>query len=634
MTATPTKETRGFETEVKALLNLVIHSLYSNKEIFLRELISNASDALDKLRFSAIKDNALYENDSELSIKIDIDEANQCLKIVDNGIGMSRAEVEKNLGTIAHSGTRAFLKNLSETESKDSHLIGQFGVGFYSGFIVAKQVVVKTRSAQSEHNQGVQWSSDGEGEYVIEAIDKKNRGTEIILYLKDDAKEFLDQWRIRQIITQYSDHINWPIHMDLPKMDTGNDSEKKEPEMEDTVINRATALWTLPKSEIKDEQYHELYKHLSHDMQEPLTWSHNRIEGKQQYISLLYIPKQAPFDLSNRETKHGLKLFVQRVFITDKASHFLPTYLRFVRGIIDSSDLPLNISREILQENPLVEQIRQATTKRVLSMLNKLSKDQETYQIFWQQFGAVLKEGPIEDFQNKESIAELFRLTSTHENSETQNVSLDDYLQRMDANQENIYYITASSYNAAKNSPHLEHFRAQNIEVLLLHERIDEWWVNHLGEYKGKKLQSVTKGDLNNDNTNIETADNERLTPLLEKMKNTLSQQVKLVRLSHRLTESPACLVADDNDMSQEMQRILQSAGQNIPKALPILEINAKHIIIKKLETETNEQKFNDLSLLLFEQAILAEGGQLDDPGAFVKRLNDMLFTSSIIITQ
>lgn len=622
-------ETHGFQAEVKQILELVIHSLYSNKEIFLRELISNASDANDKLRFQALADKSLYENDTELMIRVSFDEEARTVTIEDNGIGMSKDDVIEHLGTIAKSGTKEFLANLTGDEIRDSNLIGQFGVGFYSAFIVADKVTVETRKAGLPADQGVSWESKGDGQFKVATIHKPTRGTKIILRLQADANEFLNDWCLRGIITKYSDHISWPIKMlALPKPGGDEEGEVREEE----TVNRATALWTLNKNEIDDAQYQELYRHISHDPEAPLTWSHNHVEGKQQYVSLLYIPAKAPFDLYQQDKRHGLKLFIKRVFIMDDAAQFLPNYLRFVKGVIDSADLPLNISREILQENKLVENIRKACVKRVLGLLEKMAEnDKEQYAKFWREFGSVLKEGPIEDFINKEQIANLLRFSSTYDNQETPAVSLSDYVSRMPADQDKIYYIIADTFNAAKNSPHLEIFKKKGVEVLLLHERIDEWLVSHLSEFDGKHLQSVTKGELDlgklEDEADKQQAEqaNEDFSSMVEQVKQVLAGQVKDVRLTHRLTTSPACIVADIHDMGREMQKIMQAAGQAVPEASPIFELNPEHALVKRLRDETDDARFAEWSKLLFEQAILAEGGQLEDPAEFVSRLNTML---------
>jgi len=621
-------ETKSFQTEVKQMLHLVVHALYSNKEIFLRELISNASDALDKLRFLALSDASLYEADSDLKITITVDEANKMLTIKDNGVGMSYDEIIENLGTIAKSGTKAFLSQLTGEQAKDSHLIGQFGVGFYSALIVADKITVKSRRAGLSEKEGVVWESSGEDSYTVAPEAGLPRGTEITLHLKEDASEFLSDWRLRGIISKYSDHICWPIVMKkIETPDEENKEKASEPEYE--TVNKATALWTLPKSEISDEEYCDLYKHLSHDYENPLVWAHNHVEGKQDYIALLYIPKHASFDLWQQEAKHGLKLYVKRVFIMDDAKQFMPRYLRFVKGIIDSGDLPLNVSREILQDNKLVESIRTASAKRVLSMLEALSKDNPLdYQTFWDTFGLVLKEGPVEDFANREKIATLLRFTSTHTDTEKQTVTLDEYISRMKPDQDKIYYLTASSYNAAKYSPHLEILKKKGLEVLLLTDRIDEWLMGYLTEYAGKKFQSVSKGklDLSEPEADESVKEQEKsLAPMLQQIEKILGDRVKGVQLTARLTDSPVCVVADEHDMGLEMQRILQSAGQKVPEMKPIFEINPEHALIKKLHAMTDDGLFSEWTLMLFEQALLAEGGHLDNPADFVRRMNRLL---------
>lgn len=615
------QQTMGFQTEVKQMLHLVVHSLYSNKEIFLRELISNASDALDKLRFLALSDGKLFENDSDLKITIDVNEKLKTITIADNGIGMSWDEAVDNLGTIAKSGTKEFMSQLSGENAKDSQLIGQFGVGFYSAFIVADKVTVKSRRAGLKPEEGIVWESNGEGEFTIAHAKKASRGTEVTLHLKADDDEFLSHWRIQSIIRKYSDHICWPIVM-KKQTEEGKESDELE------TVNKATALWTLPKSEISDEDYKLLYKHISHDFQDPLMWSHNHVEGKNDYISLLYIPSHAPFDLWQQESKHGLKLYVKRVFIMDDVTQFLPRYLRFVKGIVDASDLPLNVSREILQDNKQVDSIRSACTKRVLAMLEKMSNDKETYQKFWNEFGLVLKEGVIEDFANKEAIAKLLRFATTKSDSEKQEVTLDEYVSRMQEGQDKIYYITASSYNAAKHSPHLEIFNKKGIEVLLLGDRIDEWFVGYMTEYQGKKLQSISKGkiELGDDESTEQIKEQEKtLEPVLKHIKTVLGERVKDVVLTHRLTDSPACIVADEQDMNLEMQRILQAAGQQVPVTKPVFEINPEHALIKRLEGIQDDSLFELWVTMLFEQAVLAEGGQLDNPADFISRVNKLL---------
>ncbi|STX51285.1 Class III heat-shock protein HtpG(molecular chaperone) [Legionella busanensis] len=624
------KQTMGFQTEVKQMLHLVVHSLYSNKEIFLRELISNASDALDKLRFLALANSSLYENDSDLKITIDFNEKLKTITIKDNGIGMSWDEAVENLGTIAKSGTKEFLNHLTGEMSKDSHLIGQFGVGFYSAFIVADKVTVKSRRAGLASEEGIVWQSNGEGEFTIDQEKRAERGTEVILHLKKEEDEFLSDWRLRGIISKYSDHLCWPIVMKKAK---DEEKDKDDSKVEYETVNKATALWTMPKSEISDEDYKALYKHISHDYQDPLTWAHNHVEGKQDYISLLYVPAHAPFDLWQQDVKHGLKLYVKRVFILDDATQFLPRYLRFIKGIIDASDLPLNVSREILQDNKQVESIKAASTKRVLSMLEKMStSDTEMYQRFWKEFGLVLKEGPVEDFANREAVARLLRFATTHNDSEQQNISLMDYVSRMKEKQDKIYYITASSYNAAKYSPHLEIFKKKGIEVLLLSDRIDEWLVGYLSEFEGKKLQSISKGkiDLEPEKDEPDVKEQEKsLEPMLKHMKEILGDKVKEVTLTNRLTDSPACIVADEQDMGLEMQRILQAAGQQVPGVKPIFEINPQHDLIKRLHDIEDDSRFAEWVIMLFEQAVLAEGGQLDNPADFVSRVNKLLMTAA-----
>lgn len=619
------QQTMGFQTEVKQMLHLVVHSLYSNKEIFLRELVSNASDALDKLRFLALSDASLYEGDSDLRIGIEYDEKKKTITISDNGIGLNWDEAVQNLGTIAKSGTKEFINNLSGEGAKDSQLIGQFGVGFYSAFIVADKVTVKSRRAGLKHSEGIVWSSDGAGEFTIGHESKKDRGTAIILHLKDSESEFLNDWRLRSIITKYSDHICWPIVMQKQA------DEEKESKAEFETVNKATALWTLSKSDISDEDYKALYKHISHDFQDPLIWSHNQVEGKHDYISLLYIPSHASHDLWQQEVKHGLKLYVKRVFIMDEAAQFLPRYLRFVKGIVDASDLPLNVSRELLQDNKQVDSIRSACTKRVLSMLEKMSEQKDdTYQKFWDAFGLVLKEGPIEDFSNAAAIAKLLRFATTKSDSEKQTISLSEYVERMQKDQEKIYYITASSYNAAKHSPHLEIFKKKDIEVLLLSDRVDEWLVGYLNEFDGKKLQSITKGkiDFEEEIKEEDKAQSETLAPMLKQIKEVLGDRVKDVQITHRLTDSPACVVADEQDMGLEMQRILQAAGQKLPQTKPILEINPEHALIKRLHSIEDDARFSQWVIVLFEQAVLAEGGQLENPADFVSRVNQLLIAS------
>ncbi|MBK1874428.1 molecular chaperone HtpG [Marinobacter sp. 1-3A] len=625
MTVESQKETLGFQTEVKQLLHLMIHSLYSNKEIFLRELISNASDAADKMRFAAVKDDGLYEGDSELQIRLDFDKEANTITLSDNGIGMSREDVIQNLGTIARSGTAEFLKQLSGDEKKDSKLIGQFGVGFYSAFIVADKVDVFTRRAGTPAEEGVHWQSAGDGEFTIEQVTREKRGTEIVIHLKPDATEFADGFRLRNLVKKYSDHISFPVVMKSEPTEEGE-------EPKDETINDATALWTLPRTEIKDEEYKEFYKHIAHDFEDPLTWSHNKVEGKLDYTSLLYIPARAPFDMYNREAPRGLKLYVQRVFIMDDAEQFLPLYLRFAKGVVDSNDLSLNVSREILQNDSTVDSIRTALTKRVLDMLGKLSKkDAGEYQKFWDEFGTVLKEGPAEDFSNREKIAGLLRFASTHTGESTQNVSLDQYIERMKDGQNKIYYITADNFMAAKSSPHLEVFRKKGIEVLILSDRIDEWMMGYLNEYDGKSFQDVARGDL--DLGDVETEEDkkhkeeaaEEHKELLERIKTALTDRVQEVRVTNRLTDSPACLVTGDFDMGAQMKKIMEAAGQKVPDSKPIFEINVDHPLVQRLESEKGDERFNELSAVLLDQATLASGEQLQDPGAYVSRLNRLL---------
>lgn len=627
-------ETLQFETEVSQLLHLMIHSLYSNKEIFLRELISNASDACDKLRFEAIADDSLLSDDSELKIQVEYDKENRTVTVRDNGIGMSRDEVITNVGTIAKSGTKEFLDSLTGDQSKDSHLIGQFGVGFYSSFIVADKVTLRTRRAGLDKNQAVQWESEGTGSYTLEETEKDNRGTEVILHLKKEEDEFLSSWRLKSIISTYSDHVPLPIEMLKEDDDSENDKDKGKTENVKTweTVNKASALWVRPKNEITEDEYKEFYKHVGHDFVDPLLWTHNRVEGKTEYISLLYIPSQAPFDLFEPNIKHGVKLYVQRVFIMDDAEKLLPRYMRFVRGVIDSNDLPLNISREILQSNKVIDNIRSGSVKKVLGLLEKLAKNEsDKYQEFWNVFGKVLKEGPGEDFANKEKIAKLLRFASTHQDSDAQTVSLDDYIARMKPEQEKIYYISADSYAAAKNSPHLEIFKEKGIEVLLLSDRVDEWLMSHLNEYNEKTFASVAKGELDLDKLGSEEDKKERekakkdAEGLIERIKKVLEEKVEDVRVSHRLTSSPACIVLSEQDMALYMQNLMKQAGHDMPPTKPVLEINPSHTLVQRMENEQAEDRFEDWARILFDQAILAEGGQLDDPASFVNRLNKMI---------
>ncbi|MGM8227432.1 molecular chaperone HtpG [Cellvibrio sp. ARAG 10.3] len=632
MTVDARKETRGFQTEAKQLLHLMIHSLYSNREIFLRELVSNASDAADKLRFEAVSNGDLYEGDTDLKIRISFDKEAKTLTISDNGIGMSRDEVVDNLGTIAKSGTAQFMQKLSGDQKKDAQLIGQFGVGFYSAFIVADRVVVTSRRAGAPASEGVRWECSGDAEFSVETVEKAARGTTIELHLKSDALEFADNWRLRSIIKKYSDHIAIPVVMQKP---VAIDEENKDKEPEDEVINTATALWTRSRSDVTDEEYKEFYKHVSHDFTDPLTWSHNRVEGNLDYTSLLYVPARAPFDLYNRDASRGLKLYVQRTFIMDDAEQFLPLYLRFIKGVVDSNDLSLNVSREILQKDPNIDTMRSALTKRVLDMLAKLAKEPEQYTGFWKEFGQVLKEGPAEDFANREKIAKLLRFSSTHTDKPEQDQSLEDYVARMKEGQEKIFYIAAENFNTAKSSPHLEVFRKKGIEVLLLSDRIDEWLMSHLSEFDGKSFQDVGKGELDLGKLDSEEEKQaqekvaEQLKPLLERVKTALDDQVAEVRITHRLTDSPACVVVAEHDMGAQMRRILEAAGQKLPETKPIFELNPEHPLVKKLEQESSETRFADLAHVLFDQANLAEGAQLQDPAAYVQRLNKLLLELS-----
>ncbi|WP_192574280.1 molecular chaperone HtpG [Aggregatibacter aphrophilus] len=622
------QETRGFQSEVKQLLQLMIHSLYSNKEIFLRELISNASDAADKLRFKALSNPALYESDGELRVRVSFDADKGTLTISDNGIGMTREQVIDHLGTIAKSGTKEFLTALGQDQAKDSQLIGQFGVGFYSAFIVADKVTVKTRAAGEATDKGVLWESAGEGEYSVADIEKKSRGTDVILHLREDEKEFLNEWRLREIIGKYSDHIGLPVEM----LTKEYDDEGKEIGEKWEKINKSDALWTRSKNDISDEEYKEFYKHLSHDFADPLLWAHNKVEGNQEYTSLLYVPSKAPWDLFNREHKHGLKLYVQRVFIMDDAEQFMPNYLRFMRGLIDSNDLPLNVSREILQDNKTTAALRKALTKRSLQMLEKLAKeDADKYQQFWKEFGLVLKEGPAEDFGNKEAIAKLLRFASTHNDSSEQTVSLEDYVARMKEGQKAIYYITADSYVAAKNSPHLELFNKKGIEVLLLSDRIDEWMLSYLTEFDGKSLQTITKADLDlgdladKEETEAQKEQDKAFDSFIERVKTLLGERVKEVRLTHRLTDTPAVVSTGNDQMTTQMAKLFAAAGQPVPEVKYTFELNPEHHLVKKVADTADEAEFADWVELLLEQAMLAERGSLENPTAFIKRINKLL---------
>ena len=622
MTVDTKKESLDFQTEVQQLLDLMIHSLYGNREIFLRELISNASDAADRLCFEGLQDDSLFEDEPELKIRVEYNKTQKTITVLDNGIGMSRQEVVDNLGTIAKSGTRQFFASLTGDQTRDSQLIGQFGVGFYSSFIVAEKVEVVSRRAGLPREEGVRWSSDGKSEYTVESIDRPKRGTRVVLYLRKEAGEFLDGYRLRSIINKYSDHISLPIVM--PK--EGEDEKGEE------TVNTAKALWTRSKKDIKEEEYNEFYKTVSHDFEDPLCHIHNKVEGKLEYTSLLFIPTRAPFDLWDREQRHGVKLYVKRVFIMDDAKQLLPSYLRFVKGVVDSDDLPLNISREILQQNKIIETIRTGCTKKILDLLKKLAdKEPDKYKQFWQTFGRVMKEGVIDAPDKRAEIAKLFRFKSTHEDTEDETVSLDDYIARMREAQKAIYYVTAENFATAKNSPHLEIFRKKEIEVLLLTDPIDEWLVTHLTEYEEKPLRSVNKGELDLDDLADDTSEDEteettddKLGDLTDRIGKVLDERVKEVRITRRLTESPACLVADEHEMGRHLEQILKASGQEIPGSKPILEINPRHPIVVKLQNEADENRFSDWANILFEQALLSEGGQLDDPAGFVHRLNSM----------
>lgn len=650
MSETGQKEVHGFQTEVKQLLQLMIHSLYSNKEIFLRELVSNAADASDKLRFKALSDANLFEGDGELRVRVSADKENNTVTISDNGIGMTHDQIVEHLGTIAKSGTAEFFSKLSGDQAADSQLIGQFGVGFYSAFIVADKVTVRSRAAGVPASEGVEWQSEGEGEFTTAKIEKPNRGTDIILHLKEDETEFADDWRLKSIVTKYSDHISVSVEMLTPEV-PAVEAQAEEKDEEGNVIrpaieardaepakweavNKATALWTREKADVSDDEYKEFYKHVSHDFADPLLWEHNKVEGNTEYTSLLYVPSKAPFDMYNREKQHGLKLYVQRVFIMDDAEQFMPTYLRFVKGLLDSNDLPLNVSREILQDSKVTQAIRKGCTKRVLKMLEKLGKkDKEQYQLFWNEFGQVLKEGPAEDMGNKEAIAKLLRFASTHEDSSVQSVSLADYIERMKEGQDKIFYVVADSFDAAKNSPHLEVFRKKGIEVLLLSDRIDEWLVSHLTDFDGKQLQSVARGGVDlsamEDEESKEAQEKleQEFDSVVKRMKEALGDKVKEVKISNRLTESPAVIVTAEDDMSIQMQKLMASVGQEVPESQPIFEINAEHELVKHVADEQDEDKFTQWVDVLFEQATLAERGSLKDPASFVARLNKLMLS-------
>jgi molecular chaperone HtpG len=633
MTEEAQKETMDFQSEAKQLLHLMIHSLYSNKEIFLRELISNASDAIDKLRFASLSDPDLMGDANDLRIRIDVDKEAATITVTDSGIGMTRDEAISHLGTIARSGTAQFLQSLTGDQQKDSQLIGQFGVGFYSSFIVADKVTVESRAATAEPGEGVRWISAGESDFEVETIDRTERGTSVTLHLREGEDEFLDTWRLKNIVKKYADHVSVPVVMQKEPLST-DDDDKSEPE--DEVVNSAQALWTRPRTEIDDEEYKEFYKHVAHDFQDPVTWSHNRVEGKLDYTSLMYIPANAPFDLWQREAPRGLKLYVQRVFIMDDAEQFLPLFLRFVKGIVDSNDLSLNVSRELLQNDPNIESMRSALTKRVLDMLSKLAKDdEEKYQAFWDEFGQVLKEGPAEDFSNREKICKLLRFTTTESESGVQDQSLDGYIARMKEGQDKIYYVTAESYQTAKNSPHLEVFKRKGIEVVLMYDRIDEWLMSHISEYDGKQFQDVARAGL--DLGNLEDEEEKKAAEEVEKtfkdlvsrLEKVVGEKVEEVKVSHRLTDSPACLVFQDDEMGAQMRKIMEAAGQALPESKRIFEINPKHPLVEKLDAESDDQRFNDLALVLYDQAALAEGSQLEDPAEYVHRLNKLLLELS-----
>ncbi|MBL1293825.1 MAG: molecular chaperone HtpG [Thiotrichales bacterium] len=633
MTVAENKETLGFEAEVKQILELMIHSVYSDKEIFLRELISNASDACDKLRFESVSDDSLMQDDAELKIRIEIDKKKKTVSVIDNGVGMSRDEVISNIGTIARSGTKKFCESLTGDQAKDSNLIGQFGVGFYSAFIVADEVTVLTRRAGQDADTGIKWQSTGDGEYTLENIERETRGTEIILHIRKEMKEFLEAIRLQTIIRKYSDHISLPILMKKEKSEEDKDAEDKGEEYE--AVNKAAALWARPKKDISEEEHNEFYKHITHDYDDPLAWTHNHVEGRSSYTSLLYIPKRAPFDLWDKNSKHGVKLYVRRVFIMDNAEQLLPEYLRFVRGVIDSNDLPLNMSRELLQRDKMIDSIRTASIKRILILLEGMAKkDQDKYADFWNEFGPVLKEGVISDHDYRDRLAKLLRFATTKGDGEKQSVSLEDYVGRMQEGQDKIYYVSAESYSAAVNSPHLEIFRDKDIEVIILHDRIDEWLVNHLTDFEEKQLQSVAKGALDlgdskeEDKEKVEKAEGEYKS-LIEKAQETLGEKVKEVRITNRLTKSPACLVADEHDMGANMQRILSAVGQAAPMSKPVLEINPDHDLLIRLRDESDDKRFDDWVNVLFDQALLAEGGQLEDPATYVSRMNDLLLELS-----
>jgi molecular chaperone HtpG len=632
MTETATKETLGFQAEVKQLLHLMVHSLYGNKEIFLRELVSNASDAGDKLRFEAMTDAALFESDPDPKIRVSVDVQARTITVSDNGIGMSRQEVIEHIGTIAKSGTREFFAQLTSDRAKDAHLIGQFGVGFYSSFIVADRVTLVTRRAGSTPEHGVRWESAGEGDYTVETVRKETRGTDVILHLRPEEDELLSGMRLREILRKYSDHITLPILMKKERWDS--DAKKQVQTDEDEQINQASALWARPKSEITEEQYHEFYKHVAHDFEPPLAYTHARVEGRQEFTQLFFIPQRAPFDLWDREHRRGIKLYVRRVFIMDDAEQLLPPYLRFIRGIVDSNDLPLNVSREILQQSRDVQTIHNSSVKRVLSLIEDLAQNHaDKFTTFWKEFGRVLKEGAADDAGNRERIAKLLRFASTKSDTDEQNVSLADYVGRMKGGQDAIYYITGDSFSSARNSPHLEIFRKLGVEVLLMSDRVDEWVVSLLTEFEGKPLQSVAKGglDLSKLGGEAEQQEEEKTADehkgLVERLQSVLKDRASAVRVTNRLTDSPSCLVSDEHGMSTHLERMLKAAGQNVPGSKPILEINPQHPIVQRLKDESDERRFSDWSHILFDQAMLAEGGQLEDPASFVKRLNEVMLT-------
>ncbi len=628
------KETMGFQAEVKQLLKLVINSLYSNKEIFLRELVSNGADACDKLRFEALSDDALYEDNPDLQVEITVDKDAKTLTIEDNGIGMNRQEVMENIGTIARSGTKSFFEKLTGDQQQDSHLIGQFGVGFYSSFIVADKVTVETRRAGLTSEHGVRWESGGEGDYTLETIKKERRGTRITLHLREDEGEFLDNWKLKSLVHKYSEHITLPIMMEPdapPPAEEGEEPKEMEPWEQ---VNKATALWSMNRNEISDEEYKEFYKSVGHDWQDPMEWVHARVEGNLEYTQLLYVPSKAPFDLNDRERAHGIKLYVRRVFIMEDTEKLMPTYLRFIRGVVDSNDLPLNVSRELLQSSKVVDQISKGSVKKVLGLLDGIAKKgEEEYAKFWSEFGPVFKEGLIEDTSNQERIAKLCRFATSESESATQDVSLETYVERMKDGQDKIYFITAETYNAAKNSPHLEVFRKKRIEVLLLSDHVDEWVVNHLREFDGKSLESVTQGDLDlgemddKEEKKEQKKEEESFKGLIDQMKGVLGEEVEDIRVSHRLTDSPACLVANSGAMDANMERIMKSMGQEVPSSKRVMEINVEHPLVERLQNEADEERFADWTRILFDQSLLAEGGQLDDPASFTKRLNGLLQT-------